>query len=486
MIIGLALVVGVAAVQAATIGWETWSEVSPDTWSPSLTQSGLTGVAEGTHEAGGSWFNHNNATVAYGASADGTFGTLASPAADTTVALGEGVSLANGYDGWIDFTVVNSSGAALLLTGFHFDSGAFRANAAHDWDLSVLAGSDITVGSLGNGVTTVAAAPITDDWDVDLTGLPDSRLEAGESATFRLRWTGGTAPPSAGGHNVMVDNVAITAIDGTVHMTTLGSPQYWTTASIWDNNQAPDSKFDYVVPATGNLRSPDGNTTFPGASLTVQAGGKIQFRAKEELGTVTTVNGLVATGGTVGNFVNLAAGTGNNTTNHLDGALQNDGFTRLSGYGNATGPRNIRISSLIGGDGTLHSTGTASYPHTCTIDNANNTFSGVWESKVGTLIFEDAGAVGTADIEVLSGGALTILGDWDMFSALTVADSASATVNLGNYDWTVGSLVVGSSAVGYGTYLVADLNALGDAVFSGSGSITVEAPPAQGAVFRIK
>ncbi|MDF7823487.1 BNR-4 repeat-containing protein [Pontiellaceae bacterium B12227] len=292
----------------------------------------------------------------------------------------------------------------------------------------------------------------------------------------------GTYSPAAlnalGSNPVFAGSGTITVVDPTiVTMDVLGSPQTWSTPTVWDNDQVPAAGFDYFVPDTGNLKSPDGNSTFDGDTLTVEGGGKFQFRAKYELGEATTVYNLSATGGTSGKSVNLAAGTGNNTVNHLDGTLENDGFTKLSGYGNGDGPRNIRISSVISGDGTLHSTGTSAYPHTCTIVNANNTFAGVWESNIGTLVFPTGSAVGSADITVLDQGKLLISNDWISYGTLTVADSATAEVDLGFYDWTVSNLVFGASAIAEGTYTAAELNALGaNAVFAGTGTIRIGEP----------
>ena len=77
-------------------------------------------------------------------------------------------------------------------------------------------------------------------------------------------------------------------------------------------------------------------------------------------------------------------------------------------------------------DGTLHSTGTSAYPHTCTIANPANTFTGVWESSIGTLEFENAGAVGSADIAVLAEGKLRITDNWTTEAILTVATTTAS------------------------------------------------------------
>ncbi|TWU28636.1 hypothetical protein [Bythopirellula polymerisocia] len=199
-------------------GWETWSEVAADTWNATQA-TGVTAQAVGTPEAGGSWFNFNNATVENGASSDGQYGALGPTGADSSVVLPtDGVTLSNGFDGFIDFTLTDTTGTAKALTGFHFDLGAFRANAATDWELEVLAGGDITAGFLATGTATVNQGPIQDDESIDLTGLADSTLEANGTVTFRLSFTGGTAPETtASGHHLFLDNVGVTGL-------TLGVP----------------------------------------------------------------------------------------------------------------------------------------------------------------------------------------------------------------------------------------------------------------------
>ncbi|MEM9348147.1 MAG: PEP-CTERM sorting domain-containing protein [Planctomycetota bacterium] len=206
----LAVPVATEGAPGLLVGWETWTESGADTWNATLL-NGMSGQGKGTPESGGSWFNFSNATVANGASSDGTFGTFAGAVADnTTNASNDATALSNGYDGFIDFTVTNTSLDAIELSAFHFDAGAFRPNAANEWGLSVQSGA-VTNGSVesSTGPVTTAAAPIVDDYDIDLTGLADRTVGVGESVVFRLNWTGGTAPPASGGHHTFLDNVGI-------------------------------------------------------------------------------------------------------------------------------------------------------------------------------------------------------------------------------------------------------------------------------------
>lgn len=196
-------------------GWETWGEVAADTWNATQT-TGVAAQAVGSPETGGVFFNFSNAVAANGGSNDGQFGSVGPLGANTAVATpNDGVTLSNGFDGFIDFTLTDTTGADRELTGFHFDIGAFRPDAATDWQLEVLDGGDLTAGSLATGTATVATGPMEDDESVDLTDLIDSTLDANGSVTFRLSFTGGEgeAGSTASGHHLFLDNVGVTALD---------------------------------------------------------------------------------------------------------------------------------------------------------------------------------------------------------------------------------------------------------------------------------
>jgi len=255
-----------------------------------------------------------------------------------------------------------------------------------------------------------------------------------------------------------------------VSLTTLGTAVDSTDGSAWSDGQPAHSGAAYIIPNTGHLRGEGGTTTFPGASLKVEAGGKFQVRSTG--GDVTTVNDLILEGGTSfdpGAFVELTAGTGTDEINVLDGTITQSGATRLVTYGGSIA-RSLKILSEIDGDGTLQVVGEAAF-----VDYAENTFSGLWQVDDGArLQFSSAGAVGTADIEVLSGGKLQIQGHWNRDAELIVADTATTSVDLQTYSWTVSNLTFGTSSVAEGLYSAAELNALGaNAVFTGLGTLRV-------------
>ncbi|WP_168441990.1 LamG domain-containing protein [Pontiella desulfatans] len=255
----------------------------------------------------------------------------------------------------------------------------------------------------------------------------------------------------------------------TVTLTTLATPVDSTDGSVWSDGLPAHGGADYVIPSTGNLRGESGTTTFPGASLKVEAGGKFQVRSLESSSDVTTVNHLVLAGGAGANYALLAAGTGNNAINVLDGTITQSGASKLLTYGGSIA-RSLNVLSQINGDGTLQVVGEGAM-----IDNAANAFSGTWEVADGaTLTFNNAGAVGSANIDVLDGGTLQILGTWNSGASLSVVDTPTTQVELGSQSWFVSSLLFGGSPVEGGTHTASELNALGaNSVFSGTGTLTV-------------
>ena len=194
-------------------GWDTWDNgATPDA---SVVAVGVTGSAV-TASEGTDW----NVVDGRGASSDGDWGTFAGPPTASTVG-GEGIQnenleLSNATTGGtITFTVTNNSSSDIDLTGFHFDAYAFRPRAARAYQLSVASG-DITGGviytSTDDEITSVGGAwdnNAHDDISHCLSQLADHTLEAGETVSFLLSFTSG-AGDGAGGHDLWVDNVAIT------------------------------------------------------------------------------------------------------------------------------------------------------------------------------------------------------------------------------------------------------------------------------------
>ena len=188
------------------VGFENWIANNPNAGAGVVNAASTTEVD----------FSGDSTTVTTGwgrsgsgAHDDGTFGTLAG--AETTVAFNRGLSLNNGVNGAYDFSITNSSADDYQLDFFHFDTGTFRPNAAHEWTVSIVSG-DLTAQSILSGSADNIAGGTVDwyDYDIDLSGLTGGNiLAAGQTATFRLDMAGGTG---AGGHHQYVDNIAISGV----------------------------------------------------------------------------------------------------------------------------------------------------------------------------------------------------------------------------------------------------------------------------------
>jgi hypothetical protein len=281
-----------------------------------------------------------------------------------------------------------------------------------------------------------------------------------------------------------VSNVMNGIYDLTVTLVALEDAVPLTAETSWSDGAPAHANANYVIPITGHLKSEDGTSTFPGTSLTAEAGGKFQVRSKQGSGEVTTVDQLILEGGssfTTGNFAELAAGTGNDETNVLDGHITNSGFSRFTTYGKVGGSninRSLKVQSRIVGSGRIQAfENSADGISSVIIEYPDNSFHGTWEIAPGsTLVFDDAGAVGTANIEVLAGGVLEIKGNWSTGAGLAVADAPDTNIKLGIYGWKIPDLILGSASVADGVYTAADLNALTtNPVFTGFGTITVGA-----------
>lgn len=157
-----------------------------------------------------------------GASSDGTWGTyVGPPAADTTIGTNndQNLELSNAITGGtITITITNNSGADIPLNAFHMDALAFRPKAARTYTLDVLAGGAITAGNVytsgSQEIKSQGGIPPDNDQgnDInhDLTFLADSTLEDGGSVEFLLAFSGG-AGDGSGGHDLWIDNLAVSA-----------------------------------------------------------------------------------------------------------------------------------------------------------------------------------------------------------------------------------------------------------------------------------
>ncbi|WP_136078198.1 hypothetical protein [Pontiella desulfatans] len=212
-------------------GWDTWNNASAPSASVLAPDVGGTAVTTAEQLA---W----NVVDERGASADGDWGTFAGPPTASTITNvdNQNMELPNAATGGaITFTISNNGASDLELGAFHFDAYAFRPKAARAYELSVLAGGGITPGviytSADDEITDVGGAWDNfahDDIDHSLAGLTDHTLGAGESVDFLLAFSSG-AGDGSGGHDLWVDNVAISSmrVDPYPDNDGNGLPDWW-------------------------------------------------------------------------------------------------------------------------------------------------------------------------------------------------------------------------------------------------------------------
>lgn len=209
-------------------GWDTWSSGSE---AASKTGLGATGLATEI----GDWREASQA-----ASNDGTFGTslgndpIIAAASKVNNQTSSGTYIGRAGDGAYNFTITAGT-EALSLDHFHFDAKRKRINSPENWVLEAISGG-ISKGVIAQGILSDILGTVGptnhDDFDISLDGLFDNVLDAGESATFRLSFTGGN--PTNTDQITYLDNVAITgnyaALSG--YIASSASPEVPEPASI--------------------------------------------------------------------------------------------------------------------------------------------------------------------------------------------------------------------------------------------------------------
>lgn len=280
-----------------------------------------------------------------------------------------------------------------------------------------------------------------------------------------------------------------------ITMVVLNSRTASSDGATWSDSLPAHFGADYIVPAEGRLLGDTGTSVFPGFSLRVQPEGEFQVRSIESNQETTTVDRLVLVGGTTANSgrpAEVQAGMGSNVTNVLAGNIETSGHVRFLTFERSNGnPLNrfLRVLSRISGNGRIEAwEGLRDQDGgTVTITNSANSFSGLWEvGAASRLVFENAGAVGSASIEVTE-GTLRIDGNWNTGATLTLNSSQGAFVELGGNDWTVEALNVGNLTAQDGVYSAAQLNTtFATNAFRGTGSISVGAVAPGGPVAHWK
>ncbi|MGC6467209.1 MAG: hypothetical protein ACON38_19345 [Akkermansiaceae bacterium] len=220
-------------VNEVIAGWDTWeSSTSP---SSTVTAPGVTASATASAVGGtANWSNTDGGGDPGRGSSDdatwGSFGGNGDLASSVTIVGAANLTVTNAKtDAQVTFTITNNGGSDIELEAFHFDALAFRPKAPRSYSLSVLPGSDITVGNVftsglptndnsTNAISHLGGALIGhdqhDEVDLDLRGLADSTLEVGGTVIFQLEFKNGVGD-GAGGHHLFLDNVAVSGSGAT-------------------------------------------------------------------------------------------------------------------------------------------------------------------------------------------------------------------------------------------------------------------------------
>ena len=163
------------------------------------------------------WFRANTG------SNDGTFGPLVTGAdnTQTTAAFGSLTTVAvNDQDAFfLEISIINNSGADLVLDSVVFDSWRDFNGSPPRWDLEVMSG-DLTVGYVGQTAFIdqmgVSPAPLNANDYPDfnmaspVSALPDRTLKDGESAVLQIQvWESDFTRGTPG--KISIDNIAILA-----------------------------------------------------------------------------------------------------------------------------------------------------------------------------------------------------------------------------------------------------------------------------------
>ncbi|MEN8775219.1 MAG: PEP-CTERM sorting domain-containing protein [Akkermansiaceae bacterium] len=226
--LAISLAAGSMSVSAATVvaGWDSWDSTTAP--SSTVTAAGITASATASASTG-SWSNADSGgDPGRGSSVDTTWGTFDGNGNAASAVTNVGVAnltVTNGRpSAELTLTITNGGPVDMDLAAFHMDVVAFRPNAPRTYSLNVLAGSDISIGTVfasagtpmndnsTNDITHIGGAlgtghDVHEDLDIDLSGLADNTLSVGETAIIQIAFSNGTG--SGGGHHLFLDNVAI-------------------------------------------------------------------------------------------------------------------------------------------------------------------------------------------------------------------------------------------------------------------------------------
>lgn len=285
-------------VNEVIAGWDTWNSTTSPTataTAPGVTASATASAVGGT----ANWSNTDGSgDPGRGSSEDTSWGSFdgnGAPASSVTNVGGANITATNAKnDAQVTFTITNNGASDIELDAFHFDALAFRPKAPRTYSLSVMPGSDITVGNVftsglptndnsTNAITHLAGVLVGhdrhDEIDLDLSGLADSTLEIGGTVIFQLEFSNG-AGDGSGGHHLFLDNVAVSGSGATASLSELENWRFLYFGTTENSGIAADA-FDVNGDGENNLLefATNQNPNVPTLLSTPVAlnGGEIEF-----------------------------------------------------------------------------------------------------------------------------------------------------------------------------------------------------------------
>ena len=211
-----------ASADIVLAGIDVWDSTTAPT--VPVTAAGITSSATASASSGAWSTGDSGADPGRGSSVDTTWGTFvdaANPASSVTNVGPENFTVTNARpSAEVTLTINNNGPDDYDLNNFHMDVVAFRFKAPTGYSLNVLAGSDITTGTVvtqPTGAITAlgSGAALTnsnhdghDDINISLSGLADNTLEVGGTAIIQIAFSGGVGDGS-GGHHLFLDNLAV-------------------------------------------------------------------------------------------------------------------------------------------------------------------------------------------------------------------------------------------------------------------------------------
>jgi Concanavalin A-like lectin/glucanases superfamily len=243
----------------------------------------------------------------------------------------------------------------------------------------------------------------------------------------------------------------------------------------------------YAILAGARMRTPTNAVggSFPGNLITVQGDGVFVNGGSTNIGEIRLKHAavyfpkLVMNGGQIDQ--------GDNSVAVIGGEMDIMANTPLYVDSSAAQERQLQIDAWLTGSGSIEwHQYSAAFVANLNITGTSNTFSGKWNVVQGALLGSGTNSLGTNDITVAANGALETLYDINSPGANLVLDGQ---MFLHQNDTFHGALVGGVS-LAPGTHTFAELSAAypasfpaswplqaGSSISTGSGSLTVLAPP---------